>query len=209
MLFIVPIYVEAPMKLFFRPGACSLAAHITLIETGMPYELVKVGRAKQTSDGRDFLQINPKGYVPAIEREHKHDRFVMTESLAILVYIAHESAKLLPEDGPVRWTALEALAYMTTEIHGNFKPLWRKAPQADQDQARVQLTKHFGIIAAVLGPQNFLAGPKITIADPYLYVMLRWANHHGIEVPQFDSYFAGMKKRPAVAQALAQEGLPS
>jgi glutathione S-transferase len=197
------------MKLFYSPGACSLAAHITLIEAGMPYELVKVGRDKQTSDGRDFLIINPKGYVPTIEREHKRDRFVLTESLAILVYIANESAKLLPEDGPVRWKALEALAYMTTAIHGNFKLLWRKAPQADQDQARSQLTKHFGIIAAALGTQKFLAGSKITIADPYLFIMLRWAAHHGIEVSQFDGYFARMKKRPAVIQALAEDGLSS
>ena len=197
------------MKLFYSPGACSLAVHITLIEAEMPYELVKVGRDKQTSDGRDFLTINPKGYVPAIERTHSHDHFVLTESLAILVYIAHESATLLPEDGPIRWTALEALAYMTTEIHGNFKPLWKKAPQAEQDQARVQLTKHFGIIAKTLGNQKFLAGAKITIADPYLFVMLRWAAYHEVPVPQLDTYFARMKKRSAVAQALAEEGLPS
>ncbi len=91
------------MNLFYNPGACSLAVHIALAETAMSYKLVTINRDKQTADGRDFTKINPKGFIPALELD---DGTVLAESLAILVYIAHRSGRLLPEDGPVRWQAL-------------------------------------------------------------------------------------------------------
>ncbi len=193
------------MNLFYSPGACSLAVHIALAETGMSYKLVSINRDKQTADGRDFTKINPKGFIPALELD---DGTVLAESLAILVYIAHQSGKLLPEDGPVRWQALEATSFMTTEIHGNFKPFWKHATQPEKDKAREMLVKHFGTIADELGDKPFLTGDQMTIADPYLYVMLTWAAKHGIEVSaRFESYAAQMKKMPSVARALAEEGL--
>ena len=193
------------MNLFYNPGACSLAVHIALAETGMSYKLVSINRDKQTADGRDFTKINPKGFIPALELD---DGTVLAESLAILVYIAHHSGKLLPEDGPVRWQALEATSFMTTEIHGNFKPFWKHAAQPEKDKAREMLVKHFAAIADELGGKPFLTGDQMTIADPYLYVMLTWAAKHGIEVSaRFESYATQMKKMPSVARVLAEEGL--
>lgn len=193
------------MNLFYHPGACSLAVHIALVETGMSYQLVSITRDKRTSDGRDFMKINPKGFIPALERD---DGTVLAEALAILVYIAHQAGTLLPEEGPVRWAALEATSFMTTEVHGNFKPFWKDATQPEKDNAREMLVKHFTTIAEQLGDRPFLLGDQMTIADPYLFVMLMWAAKHGIEVSdRLQTYFARMKQMPSVAQALAEEGL--
>jgi len=93
------------MILYYAPGGCSLADHIALIETALPYRLIRVDRGKRTEDGRDFLTINPKGLLPALELD---DGTVLTENLAILVYIAHRAGALLPENGLDRWRALEA-----------------------------------------------------------------------------------------------------
>jgi glutathione S-transferase len=193
------------MNLFYHPGACSLAVHIALVEANIPYRLVTITREKRTGDGRDFLKINPKGYVPALEFD---DGTTLSESLAILVYVADRSGRLLPSDGPERWQALEALSFMVTEIHGNFKPFWKKASDAEKDKARASLVKHFAVIAEQLGERRFLVGETMTIADPYLLVMLRWAATHEIEVPpRFIAYTAHMNQRPSVQQALMEEGL--
>src|SRR3979409_55769 len=109
------------LVLYSHPGGCSLADHIVLIETGLPYKLVKVERGKLTEDGRDFMTINPKGFIPALELD---DGSVLTETLAILFYIAHQAGALLPADGLGRWRALEATSFMTTEFHGNFRPFF-------------------------------------------------------------------------------------
>jgi glutathione S-transferase len=193
------------MNLFYHPGACSLASHIALIEAGMSYQLVTINMEKRTGDGRDFMKINPKGFIPALELD---DGTVLAESLAILVYIAHRGRALLPEDGLVRWKAIEDTSFMATEIHGNFKPFWKNAPQTERDKGRQMLVKHFATIAQELGDRPFLVGDRMTIADPYLFVMLMWAARHGIEVPErFETYFARMKQIPSVARALAEEGL--
>jgi glutathione S-transferase len=120
---------------------------------------VTINMQKRTSDGRDFMKINPKGFVPALEFD---DGTVLAESLAILVYIAHQAGALLPEDGLVRWKTLEATSFMTTEIHGNFKPFWKNAPQAEKGKARELLVKHFAIIAEALGNRPFLTGNRMT-----------------------------------------------
>jgi glutathione S-transferase len=193
------------MILFYHPGACSLAVHIALIETGMPYKLVSITKDKRTSDGRDFLKINPKGFVPTLELD---DESVLGEALAILAYVGHRTGTLLPEDGRVRWQALEATSFMTTEVHGNFKPFWKNAPEPEKENARQALVKHFDILAGQLGNQAFLTGDRMTIADPYLFVMLMWASIHGIKVSErFDAFFTRMNALPSVAQALAEEGL--
>jgi glutathione S-transferase len=200
------ISTETIVKLFYHAGACSLASHIALIEAGMSYHLVTINMEKQTSDGRDFMKINPKGFIPALELD---DGTVLAESLAILVYIAHRAGgALLAEDGFLRWKAMEDTSFMTTEIHGNFKPFWKNASEAEKDKGRNMLVTHFNTIAGELGDKRFLLGDRMTIADPYLFVMLMWAARHGIEVPeQFESYFSRMKEMPCVAQALVEEGL--
>ena len=194
------------MILYYHPGGCSLADHIVLIETGLPYRLVKVERGKRTEDGRDFMTINPKGFIPALELD---DGSVLTENLAILVYIAHQAGALLPSDGLGRWRALEATSFMTTEFHGNFRPFFHAdATHAERAKARKLLVKHFATIAGQLGARPFLVGDRMTIADPYLVVMLMWAEKNEIEVPKrLDDYLAHMKAIPSVAKALADEGL--
>jgi glutathione S-transferase len=193
------------MNLFYHPGACSLASHIALVEAGMPYQLVTIDREKRTGDGRDFMKINPKGFVPALELD---DGTVLAESLAILVYIADRSGALLADDGIERWKTLEAVSFMTTEIHGNFKPFWKNAPHAEKDKARDLLVKHFATIAEELADRRFLMGDRMTIADPYLFTVLTWADRHGIAVPErFENYSARMKEMSSVSRALTEEGL--
>ncbi|WP_407181126.1 glutathione S-transferase C-terminal domain-containing protein [Bradyrhizobium sp. STM 3562] len=194
------------MILYYHAGACSLAVHIALIEARLACKLVSINRDKRTDDGRDFIAINPRGFVPTLELD---DRTVLTENLAILAYIAHQSSTLLPAEGITRWRALEATSFMTTELHGNFKPFfYSDATQAEKDKARQRLAKHFASLADQLGDKPFLLGERMTIADPYLFVMLMWAYRHGIEISQrLRAYFARMKELPSVAQALAEEGL--
>jgi glutathione S-transferase len=194
------------MILYFAPGACSQACHIALIEAGMSYRLVKVGRDKQTDDGRDFKTINPKGYTPALELD---DGTILTENLAILAYIADESGQLLAKGGLDRWRALEATAFMTTEIHGNFRPFfYPDATEAEKDKAGKMLAMRFATIAEQLGDKMFLVGEHMTIADAYLFVMLTWAAMMGIAVSErLVAYSARMKRAPSVARALAEEGL--
>jgi len=194
------------MILYYAPGGCSLADHIALIEAGLPYKLVRVDRGKRTEDGRDFRTINPKGYLPALELD---DGIILTENLAILAYIAHQAGALLSEEGVDRWRALEATSFMTTEFHGNFRPFFHHdATQAERAKARQLLVKHFATIAEQLGDRPFLVGDRMTIADPYLVVMLMWAGKFEIEVPKrLSGYLARMKTTPSVARALADEGL--
>ena len=107
-----------------------------------------------------------------------------------------------------RWRALEATEFMTTEFHGNFRPLFHDASEAERARARQLLVKHFATIAQQLGDRPFLVGDRMTIADPYLVVMLMWAGKNEIEVPErLTGYLAQMKKMPSVARALADEGL--
>lgn len=194
------------MILYYAPGGCSQAAHIALIEVGMSYKLVKVGRDRQTDDGRDFKTINPKGYTPALELD---DGTILTESVAILAYIADQSGKLLAKDGLDRWRALEATAFMATEVHGNFRPFfYPDATEAEKDKAGKMLLIRFATIAEQLGDKKFLVGEQMTIADTYLFVMVAWAAMMGIAVSErLVAYSARMRSVPSVAKALAEEGL--
>lgn len=194
------------MILFYVPGACSLANHIALIEARIPYQLVTLDRDRRTSDGRDFRAINRKGYVPALELD---DGTVLTENLAILAWTANEGGTLLPATGLDRWRALEATSFMTTELHGNFKPFfYPDSTDGEKAKARANLVRHFATLSDQLGERAFLLGERMTIADPYLFVMLMWAANHGIDVPaRLAAYRDRMKTLPSVAQALAEEGL--
>jgi glutathione S-transferase len=194
------------MILYYAPGGCSFADHIALIETALPYKLIRVDRGKRTEDGRDFLTINPKGLLPALELD---DGTVLTENLAILVYIAHQAGALLAESGLERWRALEAISFMTTELHTNFRPYFhRDATSIERAKARRLLVKHFAAVAEQLADRPFLVGDQMTIADPYLVVMLMWAGKFEIEVPKrLGDYLARMKTTPSVVRALADEGL--
>lgn len=192
------------MILYYYPGGCSQACHIALIEAGMPHQLVKVGRDRRTEDGRDFNLINDKGYTPALELD---DGTILTEGLAILIFIAEKSGQLLAKEGLARWRALEATAFMNTEIHRNFIPFFRGGSEQEKAQAAQTLLMRFGTLSDQLGERQFLVGAQMTIADCYLFIMLSWAARMDVAVPlRLDGYLTRMKQMPSVARALVAEG---
>jgi glutathione S-transferase len=195
------------MKLYYAPGACSLADHIALVEAGLPYALVKVDlRAKQTEDGRDFTAINSKGYVPALELD---DGAVLSENIAILCAIAEMAETLIPAHGLPRWRVLEMTAFVSTEIHKNYKPFFNPAASdAEKDEARATLGKRFDFLDRALSERAFIVDDMFTIADCYLTVMLMWAGRQEIALPaRLSAYLDRMRQHPSVKQALQEEGL--
>jgi glutathione S-transferase len=193
------------MKLYFSPGACSLADHIALHEAGISFDRVKVDlRAKKTEDGGDYTAINPKGYVPALALEGGE---VLTENIAVLDWIAHQAPTLKP-DGPLGHSRLlEMLAFISTEIHKSFKPFFSPgASDADKAAAGEQIGKRLAFLAERLKGDYLLGG--FSVADAYLFVMLMWAQKNGLSLPgALPAYFERVKARPAVQLALRHEGL--
>lgn len=193
------------MKLYGARGGCSQASHIALHAAGLPFAFIGVDRNKQTDDGREFKAINPKGYTPALEMD---DGAILSESLVILSYIADLSGKLLPKAGVARWRVLEATEFMTTEVHGSFRPFFNPdASEAEKSRAGAALVRHFATLAERIGTNRFLGGDELSIADAYLFVMLSWAGMMGIAIPErLAAFTAHMRELDAVRRALAAEG---
>lgn len=193
------------MILYYYPGACSLADHIALVESGLPYTLMSITHDKKTEDRRDFLSINPKGYVPALELD---DGEVLTENPVILHYIAEKSGKLLPKKGIARWRSLEATAFMASEIHGSYAPFFMNFPETEKERARKKITKAFSLLEDQMGDKKHLVGEDITIADCYLFWVLMASERIGLELTgRLRSYYDDMKLLPSVARALCEENL--
>jgi glutathione S-transferase len=198
------------MKLYYSPGACSLASHITLKELGLPFEAVAVDLAKKTtSSGADFNAINPKGYVPALELD---DGSILTEGPAILQYLADQkpAAGLAPANGTMeRYRLQEWLGFINSEVHKSFGPLFDSAaPDALKDAARKRIAKRLGYVEKSLTGKEFLVGSRFTVADAYLYTILAWTGAHRIELaewPVLKAYQARIAARPAVQAAHAAE----
>jgi len=194
------------MKLYLAPGACSLADHIALHEAGFDFDRVKVDlKAKTTEDGRDYNQVNPKGYVPALQLD---DGQVLTENVAILSWIADQDPSLAPAGPMGRYRLLEALAFISTEIHKGFKPFFKPdSTDAEKAAAGELLGKRFGYLARGL-KDDYLFGRQVSVADAYLFVMCLWAQKNGLKLPDpLPAFVARMKGRPAVRLALEHEGL--
>lgn len=199
------------MKLYYTPGACSLAPHITLREAGLDFEPVKTDiRAKTLPDGSDYLAINPKGAVPALQLD---DGDVLTENATLLQYIADQApaSGLIPSSGTARYHVLEWLTYVSSEVHKSFGPLWNPASTDDAKQAaRDLVAKKFDFVAAQLGDKPYLTGDLFTPADAYMFVMLNWTKMHGIDLerwPSLRTLQARIAERPAVQAAMRAEGL--
>jgi glutathione S-transferase len=200
------------MKLFYFPGACSLAAHIALCEAELPFEAVRVDLAtKKTADGGDFLNINPKGYVPALQLD---DGQVLTEDQVLLQYIADRQPEsgLTPAAGTLeRYRLMEWLAFIATEIHKGFGPLWNPAtPAGARDHATALLGRRFGFLQERLARTPWLMGAEYTVADAYLFTVLNWTGLHRIDLspwPALVGFMARAGERPAVRKALKEEGL--
>jgi glutathione S-transferase len=198
------------MKLYYAPGACSLAVHITLRELGLPFEAIAVSLARKTTrDGRDYTAINPKGYVPALELE---GGAILTEVTAILQYLADlkPEAGLAPPNGTLERTRLqEWLGFINSELHKGFGPLFNPgSPEATRESARTLIARRLGYVAQVLAGSPYLQGAGYTVADAYLGTVLGWTGLVGIELagwPQLVEYQARIEARPAVAAARAAE----
>jgi glutathione S-transferase len=192
--------------LYYAPGACSLADHIALHEAGLSFDRVKVDlRSHTIEDGRDFRAINPKGYVPALVLDSGE---LLTENIAILAWIADQTSPFAPAGKLGRYRLLEALAFISTEIHKAFKPFFAPgSTDADKTAAGGAITKRLDFLAGQIDGA-YLFGPKVTVADAYLFVMLTWAKMNAVEIPgALTAYAERMRARPAVQLALQHEGL--
>jgi glutathione S-transferase len=200
------------MKLYYSPGACSLSPHIALREAGIAFEAEKVDLgSKKTESGADFKAINPKGYVPALKLD---DGQVLTEGPAIVQYIADlkPGSKLAPASGtPARYRLQEWLNYITSELHKSVGSLFNsKMPKEWQDQVKEGIAGRFDFLSKQLEGKTFLTGDTFTVADGYLYTILTWTSHLGIDLakwPVLKAYVERVAQRPAVQAALKAEGL--
>ncbi|HJV62203.1 MAG TPA: glutathione S-transferase N-terminal domain-containing protein [Albitalea sp.] len=191
------------MKLYLAPGACSLSEHIALLEAGLPFERVIVDlRSKRTQDGRDYNEVNPKGYVPALVLD---DGQTLTENVAILDWIADRCPRLAPTGELAHSRMLEMLAFISTEIHKQFVRVFFPTGDPEKQAALQKIGQRLAYIADRL-KGDYLLGGDMTVADAYLYVMLRWAQAKGCALPPpLPEYKARMERRESVKSALAHE----
>jgi len=201
------------MKLYFKPGVCSLSPHIVLQEIGQAVELVEVDLAtKKTKDGADYWAINPKGSVPALQLD---DGQVLTEGVAIVQYLADRKpeAGLAPPSGTVeRYRLQEWLNYVSTEVHKGFSPLFNpKAPEEWKAVVRdTLLAQRFDFLSKRLAASKFLMGDTFTVADAYLFTVLSWTKRLSLDLAKWPALIAYQERvaaRPAVQAAMKAEGL--
>lgn len=200
------------MKLYYSPGACSLSPHITLLEAGLSATMVKVDtKTHKLASGEDFYAVNAKGYVPVLELD---DGQRLTEGPAIVQYLADRKpeSRLAPApDSFERYRLQEWLNFITSELHKQFGPFFAPTTPADYKPIlREKLGQRFDWLAARLDGNDYLMGSRFTVADAYLYTILRWAPFVGIELarwPVIAAYKARVEARPHVREALLAEGL--
>lgn len=192
------------MKLYYSPGACSMAAHIGLLESGKPFEKVRVDLNTHTTEtGEDFYAISPRGYVPAIETK---DYGLITENPAVLLYVEDVSGNLRP--GKSTYDLIQWLGFIGTEIHGAFYPLFARDDDNHQQQARANLAKKYALAERLMECREWLVGDTAGVADNYLFVTTLWAGKFGIALPTAIGAFRDRNlERPGVRQALQDEGI--
>ena len=194
------------MKLYYSPGACSMAAHIIGIEGGLDLALEKVDlKTHRTETGVNFMTINAKDYVPALELE---DGALLTENTAILPYLGDKTG-LMPADGIARYRVLEWLGYITSELHKAFTPLFHGGSEHEKTEARDEILLRLRFVEDKLSG-DWLMGETFGVADAYLFVILRWARTMHLDLasmPHLQAFKARMEARPGVQQALKEEGL--
>ncbi|WP_447916068.1 glutathione transferase GstA [Delftia acidovorans] len=209
------------MKLYYLPGACSLAPHIVLNELGLDFQLVRVDhKTHQTEDGRDFRALSPFGYVPLLELD---DGSLLREGPAVLQYLAdlRLASLLAPAHGSLeRYRLLEWLAFLNSEIHKGFIPLLYAvlAGKYGVETAKPKLEQRYAWVNAQLAGKRYLMGDGFTVADAYLYALTQWGQAPWLESVyktsiRFDGlehlagWYARMRERPAVRKSLQAEGL--
>ncbi|MBU0891461.1 MAG: glutathione transferase GstA [Gammaproteobacteria bacterium] len=200
------------MKLYFSPAACSLSPHILLRECGLTFDLEKVDTARhQTSDGRDFYAVNPKGQVPVLELA---DGFRLTEGPVIAQYIADQAqaTQLMPAAGTMaRYRVMEWQNYVSTELHKSFTPLFHNDVDTNAKAALAALLrKKMEWLDAQLQHGPYLTGEHFTAADAYLFVVLGWAKFVKLDISDLahlQAFLHRVAARPAVQAAMRAEGL--
>ena len=200
------------MKLYFSPGACSLAVHIALREIGATFDGVAVDLGKHTTaDGADFHAISQRGYVPLLQLD---DGSRHTEVASLLQYVADldPAQALIGTTGSARRLAVvEWLTFVSTELHKTFSPwLWHKETADSTRQAvKDKLATRFAELDALLSKQDYLAG-EYSVADAYAFTIVNWANFLALPLtpyPHLKTYLEGVSARPRVQEALRAEGL--
>lgn len=198
------------LKLYFSPGACSLAPHIALHEAGLPFTLERVDtKARTTASGGDFLAVNPKGQVPVLELA---DGERLTEGPIIAQYIGDRvGGALIPAAGLARYRVMEWQNYITSELHKLFSALFN--PQLDaaaKATLAAGLRRKFEWVDGELAGRDFLTGRAFTVADAYLFVVAGWARHVALDLADLghlQAFLARVAARPAVRAAMQAEGL--
>ena len=200
------------MKLYYSPGACSLASHIALCEAGVKFEPVKAALQTHTlADGTDYYQVTAKGQVPLLELD---DGARLSEGPVILQYVADHApgTGLAPAAGTMeRYRVMEWLNFITSELHKGFSPLFNpNMPQEAREIFAARLKDKFAYVDRQLEGKDYLMGKQFCVADGYLFTMLLWADGRGVDVSGFanvEAFRARMKARPAVQDAMKAEGL--
>ena len=197
------------MRLFYHAGTCALAPHIILEEGGFTgYALEQVDQNHRWSGG-DFLEVNPKGYIPALELD---DGQILTEGAAILQHLGDiaPTRGLIDEPGSI-WRALqvELLTFTATELHKTFPPLWRmETPTAERAAGLALLRRRLGHVERGLEGREYLVQDRFSVADAYLFTVVRWVSRIDLtltEWPRLAAYMDRVAARPLVARAVAQE----
>jgi glutathione S-transferase len=198
------------MQLYFSPGACSLASHIALQESGLPYEAIRVNlRDKKTSDGVDYNTINRKGYVPALKLDNGE---VLTEGSALLAYIGElqPSRQLISAPGTLEnYRVREWLVFISTELHKAASPLFNpKTPEATRAMQIEAIKRRLGYVNEALANRSYLMGDNFSVADAYLFTVLGWLGRFDIDLgdwPAVKGFFERVRARPAVQTVLKAE----
>lgn len=201
------------MKLYIKPGACSLASHIVLHELGQAHEIETVDTAAtRTQGGADYLAINPKGVVPALELDGGE---ILTEGPAILQYLADSAGaeSLAPKPGTLaRARVQEVLNFVGSSLHIAFKPMFLpSSDDAAKVKARETIGKNMAWLEGLLSDgRPFLTGPDFTVADAYAFVVARWSPRVGVDLGQWlhvQAFVSRVAQRPAALKAMQAEGL--
>ena len=200
------------MKLYYSPGACSLAPHIVLREAAQTFTLSKVDTAKHvTAGGEDYYTINPRGMVPLLELD---DGSRLSEGPVIAQFIADRAgaSTLMPAAGSIeRYRVMEWQNYITSELHKSFTPLFNPELDATAKQTlSTVLRKKLEWVNGQLSGRDFLTGKTFTAADAYLFTVLGWTKYVNLDIADLSNiqhFLSTVSQRPAVREAMKAEGL--
>ena len=206
------------MKLYYVPGACSLAPHIILEEMGIPYTAQKLSFEDDSLNRPEYSKINPMHAVPALALQ---DGTVITETSAIMQYIAEQkpSTNLVPRAGTIERTKQQQyLNFVTSELHPTFGLLWSAETFVKDEKARVDFTNNvkqkiadrLEVFNNWLNGKTYLMGEQFTVADAYAFTVISWSKYVDVKIDRYSNipgYLSRVAERPAVLRTLKNEGL--